>query len=356
MRENLSPERRRSFYERIQEQGQWWIDYYINGKRKREKIGPDRRLAQTVLKKRKVQIAENRYLDKRKEVDITFKELTEFYLDYSAKHKKSHERDQYSVKALLSYFGNTQAGKITPSTVEDYKAHRLLDRKPATVNRELACMKHAYSKAIQEGLLEINPVKLIKMCKENNTRNRVLSTEEYERLLDVSPPHLKTIIVTAYHTAMRKGEILNLRWNQIDFNNMLIWLDAEGTKTSESRPIPLNMALTKMLRSLIRNIGSDLVFCKPDGSPYRNIQDAFRKACKKAKIDDFVFHDLRHTAVTNMRRAGIDHLTVMKISGHKTMSVFKRYNTIDEDDLRAAATRMDTYMDTKEKSALIQSS
>ena len=85
------------------------------------------------MKKRKVEIAENKYLDKRKEVNLTFKELTEFYLAYSAKHKRSHERDQCSVKALLSYFGNTLAAKITPSVVEDYKAKRLKTRKPATV-------------------------------------------------------------------------------------------------------------------------------------------------------------------------------------------------------------------------------
>lgn len=85
----------------------------------------------------------------------------------------------------------------------------------------------------------------------------------------------------------------------------------------------LNGALTNALKSLTRHFKSDYVFCKPNGSPYKDIKEPFRKACREAGIEDFVFHDFRHTAITNWRRAGIDHLTIMKISGHKTMAVFK---------------------------------
>lgn len=103
--------------------------------------------------------------------------------------------------------------------------------------------------------------------------------------------------------------------------------------------------MTNLLQSLTRHIRSEYVFCKPDGSPYKDLKESFRKACSHVGIEDFVFHDFRHTAITNMRRAGINHLTIMKISGHKTMSVFNRYNTVDKADLQDASARLDIYMD-----------
>ena len=164
----------------------------------------------------------------------------------------------------------------------------------------------------------------------------------------------------AYHTGMRKGEIRSLRWDQIDFSHHLIRLRSADTKTDQGRTIPLNQALTITLKSTTRSLGCPWVFVNPafldawKASPGEvdprhhktSMSHAFTRACKRAGVENATFHDLRHTFVTNARRAGVDYFRIMAITGHRTMSAFKRYNTIDEADLRRAMLQMGTYMDT----------
>jgi integrase len=147
---------------------------------------------------------------------------------------------------------------------------------------------------------------------------------------------------------MRKGEILNLTWDRVDLKAGLLRLRPEDTKTREGRTIPLTKELSEMLRNA--TIYLDLsgqrvpwVFTYA-GKRILSVRRAFEVSCRKAGIDDVVFHDLRHTFVTNMRRAGVDYFRIMAVTGHKTMTVFKRYNTIDEADLRQAKSQMDTDM------------
>jgi integrase len=159
---------------------------------------------------------------------------------------------------------------------------------------------------------------------------------------------------------MRKGEIRSLRWDQVDLKTGTIRLKAGDTKTDDGRVIPLNPTLTTLFKSATKYLNCPWVFVNPaqieawQANPEAvdpryhatSITHAFVRASRKASMANTTFHDLRHTFTTNARRAGIDHLTIMKITGHKTMSVFKRYNTVDEADLRQAMSQMDTYMDT----------
>jgi len=149
----------------------------------------------------------------------------------------------------------------------------------------------------------------------------------------------------AYQSSMRSGEILNLTWDRVDFRARLIRLKAEDTKTDDARLVPLTADLTARLKDLykVRYLNEPHVFLVK-GKSVQSIKTAFNAACRRAGIEDFRFHDFRHTAVTNMRRAGIDHLTIMRITGHKTMEVFKRYNSFLEGDLRDAADRFNTYL------------
>lgn len=144
---------------------------------------------------------------------------------------------------------------------------------------------------------------------------------------------------------MRLGEILSLTWERVIKDFKLIRLRPEDTKTDEARLIPLTPTIGELLKDLnqLRYLNQDHVFLVKGKSVY-SIKTAFNAACRRAKIEDFHFHDFRHTAITNMRRAGIDHLTIMKISGHKTMEVFRRYNSFHESDLREAASRFNTYL------------
>jgi integrase len=149
---------------------------------------------------------------------------------------------------------------------------------------------------------------------------------------------------------MRQGEILFLTWGQVDLKEGFIKLAPEHTKTNEGRLVPLNGELVDMLRAMPRGLPGVRVF------PYRgkafgsSFQRAFETARKRAGIEDFTFHDLRHTAINNWRLQGHDFFRIMAVSGHKTMNVFKRYNTVSKDELRALVgeieVRMDTNMDT----------
>jgi integrase len=349
----------------FRKQGVYWIDYYLNGHRKRERIGPDKRLAETVLKKRKVEIAEGKFLDRQRPVTTTFDELADAYFTYVVyqQRKRSWPRDRASIRALTTYFGGKRLAEITPALIEQYRAWRRegISRRgrpltPASVNREMACLKRMFTVAIK-GLLVLeggvsreNPAAPVSLEREHNERDRVLSDAEFQALMNAAPSHLKPILLTAYHTGMRKSEILNLIWDRIDLKAGIVRLRPEDTKTREGRTIPLTKELSEMLRNATIYLDESgqrvpWVFTYA-GKRILSVRRAFETACREAGLNDVVFHDLRHTFVTNMRRAGVDYFRIMAVTGHKTMTVFKRYNTIDEADLKQAMIQMDTHMDT----------
>jgi integrase len=344
----------------FKKQGVYWIDYYVAGHRKRERIGVDKRLAETVLRKRKVEIAEGRFLEKRKVITTTLDELAAAYFAYvrDQQQKRSWARDRTSIRALTSYFGGKRLTELTPASIEQYRTWRraTISRrgKPvstASINRELACLKRMFSVALKGlivlkgGVPATNPAAMVSLDREHNERDRVLSYEEFDRLMAAAPTHLRPILLTAYQTGMRKGEILGLTWDRVDLKAGLIRLRPEDTKTEEGRIIPLTKELSALLKSSTITLGIPYVFIYA-GKRIGSVRRAFETACRQAGLANMVFHDLRHTFVTNMRRAGVDYFRIMAMSGHKTMSVFKRYNTIDEGDLRQAMSQMDTYMDT----------
>ncbi len=284
----------------------------------------------------------------------TFRSLATQYLQLAdIKRQSSFSWKQTAIRnRFLPAFGSKVLGGITTTHIEAYRDKRRLDRglqgtslKVSSLNRDLALLKHMFSYAMREGWLEKNPVKRLKWEKENNARDRVLEPEEFAQLQMHSAPHLQAINLVAYQTGMRRGEILHLTWDRVDFKANVIRLQAKDTKTDEGRLVPLTAELTDLFRSLykVRYLHEDHVFLVK-GQSVSSIQTAFTAACRRAGIQGFHFHDFRHTAVTNMRRAGIDHLTIMKITGHKTLEVFKRYNTFLEGDLRDAASRFNTYL------------
>jgi integrase len=356
----------------FKKQSVYWIDYYVQGHRKRERIGPDKRLAETVLRKRKVEIAEGRFLERQQPVTTTFDELKDAYLAYAKNNKRSWSRDATSLRRLVEVFGGKRLTEITPAGVERYKSGRLASvtiygrhPRPATINRELACLKEMFNVArkglivLKAGVPPQNPVSAVKFLDEQNVRDRVLTPEEFQRMLHASPDYLKPVLICAYYTSMRKGEILGLTGDRVDLKGGFIRLREADTKTSERRSIPIGRELREVLESLPIALDPQgtrvpYVFTR-QGKPIKSIREIFSRVCRETGLSDVVFHDLRHTATTNLRRAGVDALTAMKITGHRTMAVFKRYNTIDEADLTMAQRRMDTYMDTRREMPLEKS-
>jgi integrase len=277
----------------------------------------------------------------------------------------------------LASFGHSSGGRdlrpSPPALVEPYRDWRrsTISRRKrlvsaATVNRELATLKRMFNVAckglivLKGGVPTQNLITTVSLEREHNERDRVLSPEEFAGLYGTAKDWLKPILLMAYHTGMRKGEIRSLRWEQIDLKTGILRLKSGDTKTGEGRVIPLHQSLTILLKSSTRYLGCPWVFVNPSyieawqashetvDPRYHatSITHAFIRACQKARVTNATFHDLRHTFVTNARRAGIDYFRIMAITGHKIMAVFKRYNTVDEADLRQAMSQMDTYMDT----------
>jgi len=328
----------------------WFIDYYVQGRRKRESIGPSKELAQIVLKKRKVQMAEGKFLDVKKEKKIHFREMARLYLEsYSRPNKRSWGRDELSIKNLSAFFANKYLYEITPLDIENYKVERRRKVSPATVNRELACLKHIYTKAIEWGKIDNSPASKIKKFRESNQRIRYLEEEEIERLYEACSEHLKPIVAVALNSGMRKGEILNLKWPDVNLRTRVISI--LNSKNDEKREVPINKDLAQILLAVLKHPKSPYVFCKEDGTPYGSVKTSFRAALRRAKIKNFRFHDLRHTFASHLVMRGVGLKTVQELLGHKTINMTVRYSHLSPDHKRAAveklSSRMDTYMDTK---------
>lgn len=194
-------------------------------------------------------------------------------------------------------------------------------------------------------LIQANPACDVTMPDPHNERDRVLTAEEWARLFAEAAPHLKPILLVAYHLGQRYSEIVKLTWDRVDLKRGMIRLRAFDTKSKQPRQVPITPELTLVFRDLykVRYLGQDRVFLR-DGESIRSVRTAFERARKRAGVKDFHFHDFRHCAATNLRRAGVDTTTAMAIVGHKSEKMWRRYNTIDEGDLKQAAARLNTYL------------
>ncbi len=323
----------------------WWIEYYDHEKRlRRKRIGPNKAAAEQRYRKVMSARTEGRYIKKSPDACTLFKDLTRWYLDLpEVKAKRSYDRDERSLLKLLPFMGDRLNKDITPALVEAYRQKRLSEPSgrtpttltaPATVNREIACLKTIFSKAVKNDKAERNPTQGVKMLKENNERDRILNPEEYARLLAHCPGHLKPIVKLAYYTGMRQGEILSLTWGQVDLKEGFIRLRPQDCKTNEGRLVPLNREIVEVLKAMIRGLPGAKVFTR-NGNPIKSIREVFEATCRRSEIEGFTFHDLRHTAINNWRLQGHDYFRIMAATGHKTMNVFKRYNTVSKDELKA---------------------
>ncbi len=330
----------------------WYIDYYVHGRRKREKVGPNKRQALVVLQKRKVQVAERKFLDVQRHKKVKFEDMAKTYMEaYSRPNKRSWRRDETSLKNLISFFGGKYLHEIISLDIEKYRVKRLRVVAPATVNRELACLKHMFNKAKEWGKASENPVLKVKLLKEENRRVRYLETEEIKALLDACSDHLKPIVITALNTGMRKGEILSLKWPDVDLRQKIIYI--YNSKSGKSRKVDINDWLVQTLIKVRKHPESPYVFCNKDGKTYGDIRKSFDNAKRRAGIKDFRFHDLRHTFASHLVMAGVDLKTVQELLGHQTYQMTLRYSHLSTDHRRRAVNvfcrRMDTIWTPKAK-------
>jgi len=175
------------------------------------------------------------------------------------------------------------------------------------------------------------------MTSESNARQGFLTDEQYEKLRDALPDYLRPLFVTGYCTGVRLGELLAIEWEQVDWLQGFITLNADRTKTGHTRAVPI---LDGDMRTWLEWSRDNADRCQRvfhrDGAPFKEFRRTWQKACAVAGVPDLKFHDLRRTAVRNMRRAGVPQVVRMRISGHRTDSMERRYNIVDIEDIQSA--------------------
>ncbi len=320
--------------------GESWVgEYKDRGKVRRKTFGRKgvvtKTLAKEMLRRLELQVKLGLYDMLDNEIPI-FNEFANEYLTHGKEviKKRSWWRDTYGLKHFILLFGDRRLSEITPKDVDDYKKIRLKDVAPSTVNRELQCARSLFNLAKRwKKFFGDNPVSVAKLIPVNNQKERILTMKEEERLLGLSNPYLKPILITALNTGMRKNEILTLRWTNIDPETKVITLEHTNTKTKKTRRIPINSVLRKLLlEQRLKSGGNEYIFLSPTGNPYKrhdSIKGSYERLCKKAGISGLRFHDLRHTAATRMIEAGASIVAVSKILGHSDIKMTMRYTHPD---------------------------
>jgi len=329
-------------------EGEWTTRYYVRfqdwkGVNRSFPAGTDLRGARS---KKKLLLGENERrvdFDKGKVERLTFHRWADRYVDLAA-GKRTLDRDVQLLKVLRAEFGSLPLEEITYARIKEF-ALRLkqtpVSQRPdrpqalATCNRKLALLRHVLRLAWKEGVLEKLPA--VELFQEDNERDRVLAEEEFTQLYEEAAPTLKPILICAWETGMRRGEIVLLTWPQVNLKENLI------TLTGRRRVIPLSQRLRETLLAVREARGkiTDIqqrVFLSARGKPFARpaaVREAFINAVERAKLEDVHFHDLRRSFVTRKVTEGWDRDYVKAITGHRTDKVFARYNKPSLETLRA---------------------
>jgi integrase len=343
----------------------YWIRYDLPsevGKRRmrQEAVGFSIEEARASEGKRKSQKREGRILDIRPDTKMTFKELTEWYLGLEKiKALSSFWRVELALKKFNTEFGGMIVSHIKLANLENYQAKRkkegLADN---TIDHEVGAAKSMIFKAFDNDMISAETLKTFKkvrkmLKRKSNARDKVITSEEYQMLFDNAPRHLKEILATAYYTGMRLGEILPLTWDKVDLKERVIRLQAQDTKDSEPRKVPICGELYEVFCNIPRAIHDNFVF-HYKGKSVSSIKKSLKRVCEDSGIlygrfkeGGFTFHDLRHAFNTNMRKAGVPESVIMEITGHSTREMFDRYNTIDLEDARLAVAQLQRFLQSR---------
>jgi integrase len=338
----------------------YWVQYRLPGGRQRkELVGTSIEEARDAEGKRRGQKREGRIFDMLPESKMTFKELAEWYLELSAVSKlRTLSRVQWCLDNFNAVFGDLLVSSIKPMDLEEYQARREgQGMASATIDLEVGYAKTMIRKAWDNDMVDGRTLKVFTRVKKrlrqgSNARDRIFTIPEYLALVEHAPAYLRNLIVTAYHTGMRRGELLKLRWPHVDREKGFIRLPAELTKENKPKAIPLNHHVRKALDSVPRGLHHDFVFTFK-GQPIRlRFNKGFEKACTEAgitygqKIEGGVrFHDLRTTFKTNMLRAGVDKVLRDTIVGHSLDGMDAYYLKPTDEDLRGAIERFTAWID-----------
>lgn len=351
----------------------YYIRYVgLDGKIRRESTHTkDYKQAEGILIDRKKLVKDGKEPEPVKKIaNHAFSELVTQYKKW-AERQRCYKSKVYLIDQLKDDFGDLPLRRINTMLIEQYQSNRMLQgrrktktkeiqgNKPATINRLTATLKHMMTKAVEWELVDeeiLKKVRRVKQLEENNGRLRFLSQEECQRLIECCNPLLRPIVIVALNTGLRKDNILGLEWEtNVDLHHGFIFVTQ--TKNGKRLEIPMNQTTRDTLTNLYRGtkerprrIDTPFVFYDPaTGKRYQDIKRSFATACRKAGIQDFTFHDLRHTFASLLVMAGADLTTVSRLLGHKDIKMTLRYAHLAPSHMANAVSMLDTVLSEKTK-------
>lgn len=361
-----APAKVRGVYENPIGSGVWWIQFFANGKRHREKVGR-RSTAIALYQKRRTQVREGAKLpdSMRASRVVCFRDLVHDALDYSQTHKRTVRQDRSYWKSLKPVFGDLRADSISPAQIEDYFRTRT-DLKPATINRLRSFLSMVFQQAIRNGRAEKNPARLVRLRKEANARIRFLTFEEEDLIRSIilkrSPMH-EPAFTFALETGMRLTEQHSMTWDQVDLERRQVFLDR--TKNGDSRVVILSdgainaldtvLVRRKELEKKDRWTPTERVWLSRYGEPLDSPVAWFKLVIQDARkrnpaLKDVTWHVFRHTYISRLVMAGVDIRTVQELAGHKCISMTVRYSHLSPDHKLSAVAMLAAFR--KQNSAI----
>jgi integrase len=342
----------------------WWGSFHHRGRLYRESLG--RWANEPVLSKTHAQAVYERMVaavrdgtfDRPAPATLpTFDTFADIYIERHVQFKQLRSADtiEFRLRALRRRFGARPIDAITVDDIEDFvRDLRTAGKKPATINRHLALLRAMLNWAVERDYLDRTPFRrgsqaVIKLDRENNRRYRRLTVDEEQALLQVAPPLLQALIIGALDTGMRRGELLSLRFTDIDAERQVIHVRAEVAKSKKGRDIPI---ATTRLRAILDGLRLDAtgqpkrvdahVFSNEVGEPTKDFRGAWLKALAQAGIKDLRFHDLRGEYASRLVEHGVPLSQVRDLLGHSSIVTTERYDRQTFKALEAAAKRLDT--------------
>jgi integrase len=333
--------------------GQWFINIQVDGQRREFLVGPEKQKAiatRTKLKLMALNGTLQEFLknEEKQQETITYAESVKEHWDGHLQSKKSGSSMLQYLDNTVKFFGIRDISTLTWQEIEAYGNVRLREVTANYVRKELVMMGAVLERQVKMGRIMKNPMKHVELPEVHDVRDRILTDEEFRSLLSVSwnfkkqgkmrtkglEHHVRLALVIADYTAMRIGEILSMKWSEVDLDNGVIFIPK--SKNGSKRQVPIHDEL-KLILAAEKRFGDHVV--QKYNKPIQSIRKGFNKARLKAKLLDIRIHDFRHRAITRWVQEGKPTTVIMAATGHKTFSAFLRYANLRDGDVQALVGR-----------------
>ncbi|HZR18562.1 MAG TPA: tyrosine-type recombinase/integrase [Verrucomicrobiae bacterium] len=318
----------------------WWTYYYIDGVRHQESTGAtNRRQADAIEMKLKAEANARRHRIVEYDPHLTVAALAARFLG-DADPRPHHV---WHLKSLLPYFGDLAVVRLNRNMAREYRAFRKNHETvcDATINRALSVLKHILFWAVDEQIIQENPLARLPMVQERRLKRPVMTLDEENQLFPVLPEYLRNIVIAALDTGMRRGEVLKQQWEDVDLSRKLLLVSSSKTPGGESREIPLT---ARMLETLGDKRKEGHVFTY-EGRALEWIRKGWLGGLKRAGLRHFRFHDLRHTFNTRLMEAGVIADVRMALMGHSSgEKVHSIYTHVELPIKRQAIARLEVWV------------